>query len=88
MVKTGLWLVLDIGLGFLVGLGVGSLIGQRTVSTVLMIVLQIIVTPLRAAHEIPYFTTASGSSWASRWTSSGPRAWRAAGPAAAAGPCG
>lgn len=55
MVKIGLWLGLDIGLGFLVGLGVGSLIGQRTVSTVLMIVLQIIVTPLLAAHVIPYF---------------------------------
>ena len=55
MVKIGLWLELDIGLGFLVGLGVGSLIGQRTVSTVLMIVLQIIVTPLLAAHVIPYF---------------------------------
>lgn len=55
MVKIGLWLVLDIGLGFLVGLGVGSLIGQRTVSTVLMIVLQIIVTPILAAHVIPYF---------------------------------
>jgi hypothetical protein len=55
MVKIGLWLELDIGTGFLVGLGVGSLIGQRTVSTVLMIVLQIIVTPLLAAHVIPYF---------------------------------
>ncbi len=55
MVKIGLWLELDIGIGFLVGLGVGSLIGQRTVSTVLMIVLQIIVTPLLAAHVIPYF---------------------------------
>ena len=55
MVKIGLWLELDIGLGFLIGLGVGSLIGQRTVSTVLMIVLQIIVTPLLAAHVIPYF---------------------------------
>jgi hypothetical protein len=55
MVKIGLWLELDIGIGFLVGLGVGSLIGQRTVSTVLMIVLQIIVTPILAAHLIPYF---------------------------------
>jgi hypothetical protein len=55
MVKIGLWLELDIGIGFLVGLGVGSLIGQRTVSTVLMIVLQIIVTPLLAANVIPYF---------------------------------
>jgi hypothetical protein len=55
MVKIGLWLELDIGIGFLVGLGVGSLIGQRTVSTVLMIALQIIVTPILAAHVIPYF---------------------------------
>ncbi len=55
MVKIGLWLELDIGIGFLVGLGVGSLLGQRTVSTVLMIVLQIIVTPILAAHVIPYF---------------------------------
>jgi hypothetical protein len=55
MVKIGLWLALDIGTGFLVGLGVGSLIGQRTVSIVLMIVLQIIVTPILAAHVIPYF---------------------------------
>jgi hypothetical protein len=55
MVKIGLWLELDISIGFLVGLGVGSLIGQRTVSTVLMIVVQIIVTPLLASHVIPYF---------------------------------
>ena len=55
MAKIGLWLELDIGVGFLVGLGVGSLIGQRTVSTVLMIVLEIIVTPILAAHVIPYF---------------------------------
>jgi len=55
MVKIGLWLALDIGLGFLVGLGLGALTGQRTVSTVLMIVLTIIVTPILARIEIPYF---------------------------------
>ena len=55
MAKIGLWLELDIGVAFLVGLGLGSLIGQRTVSTVLMIVLEIIVTPILAAHVIPYF---------------------------------
>jgi hypothetical protein len=55
MVKIGLWLELDIGVGFLVGLGLGSLIGQRTVPIVLMIVLQIIVTPILAGHVIPYF---------------------------------
>jgi hypothetical protein len=55
MVKIGLWLGLEVGIGFLVGLGLGSLIGQRTVSTVLMIVLEIIVTPILARTEIPYF---------------------------------
>jgi hypothetical protein len=55
MVKIGLWLELDVGVGFLVGLGLGSLIGQRTVPIVLMIVLQIIVTPILAGHVIPYF---------------------------------
>jgi hypothetical protein len=55
MVKIGLWLALDVGLGFLVGLGLGSLTGQRTLSTVLMIVLEIIITPILARATIPYF---------------------------------
>lgn len=55
MTKIGLWLELEVGVGFLVGLGVGSLLGQRTVSTVLMIVLEILVTPLLARTQIPYF---------------------------------
>jgi hypothetical protein len=55
MVKIGLWLALDVGIGFLVGLGLGSLTGQRTLSTVLMIVLEIIVTPILTRVEIPYF---------------------------------
>jgi hypothetical protein len=55
MVKIGLWLALDIGIGFLVGLGLGSLTGQRTLSTVLMIVLEIIITPILVRATIPYF---------------------------------
>jgi hypothetical protein len=55
MVKIGLWLALDVGLGFLVGLGLGALTGQRTVSTVLMIVLTIIITPILLRTWIPYF---------------------------------
>ena len=69
MVKIGLWLELDIGIGFLVGLGFGSLIGQRTIHGLLMIVLEIIVTPLLAPRSSPTSSTASGSSSASRWTS-------------------
>jgi hypothetical protein len=55
MAKIGLWLVLVIGVAFLVGLGLGSLLGQRTVATILMIALEIIVTPLLARTAIPYF---------------------------------
>jgi len=55
MFKIGLWLGLEIGIGFLVGLGLGSLTGQRTLSTILLIGLEIIVTPILARAEIPYF---------------------------------
>src|SRR5487761_2602746 len=55
MAKIGLWLELEIGIGFVVGLGLGSLIGQRTVSTILMIGLEIIVTPILARVVIPHF---------------------------------
>lgn len=55
MVKIGLWMELVVGVGFVVGLGLGSLTGQRTVSVILIIALEIIVTPILAAHVIPYF---------------------------------
>lgn len=55
MAKIGLWIELDILIGFLVGLGFGALTGQRTVVTVAMIVLQIIVTPILTQVTIPYF---------------------------------
>jgi len=46
MVKTGLWIELEAIIGFIVGLGLASLMGQRTVSVVLMIVLEIVLTPI------------------------------------------
>jgi hypothetical protein len=55
MFKIGLWLELEIGIGFMVGLGLGSLTGQRTLSTILLIGLEIIVTPILARTPIPYF---------------------------------
>jgi hypothetical protein len=55
MVKTGLWLELMVGVGFMAGLGLGALMGERTISTVLMIVLEIIVTPILAVFRLPYF---------------------------------
>jgi hypothetical protein len=55
MVKIGLWLELEIAVGFTAGLGLGSLTGQRTLTTIVLIGLEIIVTPILAAHVIPYF---------------------------------
>jgi hypothetical protein len=55
MVKVGLWVELDVGIAFLVGLGFGSLTGQRTTTTIVLIALEIIVTPLLARTQLPYF---------------------------------
>jgi hypothetical protein len=55
MAKIGLWLELDVGIAFLAGLGLGSLTGQRTTTTIVLIALEIIVTPLLARVQIPYF---------------------------------
>jgi hypothetical protein len=54
MIKTGLWIELETAIGFLVGLGLGSLLGQRTVAVVLMIVLEIILTPIVLRVRIPH----------------------------------
>jgi hypothetical protein len=55
MVKIGLWIELQVALGFIIGLGLGSLTGQRTVTVIVLVALQIIVTPLLSAAVIPYF---------------------------------
>jgi hypothetical protein len=54
MVRTGLWLELEAIVGFIVGLGLGSLLGQRTVAVILMIVLEIIITPILSRANIPH----------------------------------
>lgn len=55
MTDVGLWLELDLIIGFAVGLGLGSLMGQRTVPVILLILLQILVTPILADHALPGF---------------------------------
>ncbi len=58
MVKIGLWIELEVVVAFTVGLGFGSLVGQRTVATIMMIVLEIIVTPLAIGVRIPHLINA------------------------------
>jgi hypothetical protein len=55
MADAGLWLELDLVVGFTIALGLGSLIGQRTVPVILLIVLEIVITPVLAGHVLPYF---------------------------------
>src|SRR5207237_974705 len=54
MVKTGLWIELEAAIGFIVGLGLGSLLGQRTVAVVLMLVLEVVLTPIVLRARIPH----------------------------------
>jgi hypothetical protein len=55
MAGAGLWLELDLVIGFTAGLGLGSLMGQRTVPVILLILLEIIITPILADHALPHF---------------------------------
>ena len=54
MIKSGLWLELEAITGFMVGLGLASLLGQRTVAVVFMIVLEVILTPIMSRAKIPH----------------------------------
>ncbi len=56
MIKSGLWIELEVAIGFIVGLGLGSLIGQRTVAVVLMIVLEVVLTPILSRARIAHFS--------------------------------
>ncbi|MGH8860364.1 MAG: hypothetical protein ACRDVG_03865, partial [Jatrophihabitantaceae bacterium] len=54
MIRTGLWIELETAIGFLVGLGLGSLLGQRTVGVILMIVLEVVLTPIVLRVKVPH----------------------------------
>ena len=54
MIRSGLWFELDLVVAFTAGLGLGSLMGQRTVPVILLIVLEIIITPALADHVLPH----------------------------------
>jgi len=54
MIESGLWIELEAAIGFVVGLGLASLLGQRTVAVILMIVLEIILTPILSRTRIPH----------------------------------
>jgi hypothetical protein len=49
-----LWVALEATIGFVVGLGLASLMGQRTVPVILLVVLELILTPLFSRHVISH----------------------------------
>ena len=54
MVDVGLWIALEATIGFMVGLGLSSLMGQRTVPVILLVVLELIFTPIFSRHIISH----------------------------------
>jgi hypothetical protein len=58
MVGSGLWLELEAIIGFMVGLGLSSLLGQRTVAVIVLIVLEVVLTPIMSRVRIPHLINA------------------------------
>ncbi len=54
MIKAGLWLELEAAVGLILGLGLASLMGQRLMPVILLIVLQQILTPILSLVSIPH----------------------------------
>ncbi len=55
MIKTGLWVELEAVIGFIVGLGLASLMGQRTVPVVILMVFTLLFTPLLVHQVLKHF---------------------------------
>ena len=53
MIKVGLWLELEVIVAYVFGLGLASLMGQRMVPIILMIVYEIIFRPFLLSSKIP-----------------------------------
>jgi len=58
MVDAGLWISLEATIGFVVGLGLASLMGQRTVPVILLVVLELILTPAFSREVIAHIINA------------------------------
>ena len=54
MIDVGLWIALEATIGFIVGLGLASLMGQRTVPVILLVLLELILTPIFSRHVISH----------------------------------
>jgi ABC-type transport system involved in multi-copper enzyme maturation permease subunit len=54
LVITGLWLMLQVVVAYILGLGLGALTGSRSVTIVILIAMQLVVTPIMSMVSIPH----------------------------------
>jgi hypothetical protein len=54
MIEAGLWIELEAAVVFILGLGLASLMGQRTVPVILLIMFQMILTPILSTAAVPH----------------------------------
>jgi len=54
MFDVGLWIALEAAIGCTVGLGLASVMGQRTLPVILLVVLELILTPIFSRHVVPH----------------------------------
>lgn len=54
MIEAGLWIELEAIVGFVIGLGLASLMGQRTVPVISLILFQLMLTPILSRLSIPH----------------------------------
>lgn len=54
MIEAGLWLEVEATVAFILGLGLASLMGQRTLPVILLIVYQMILSPILVSADLPH----------------------------------
>jgi len=84
MIRTGLWLELEAAIAHR-RLGLGSLLGQRTVSVIIMLVYEVILTHCSLRHTSRTSSTCNVEWWGSRrrtWTERLPPVFGGNGPQA------
>ncbi len=54
LLESWAWVLLESLVGVVVGVGLSALLGQRTIAVVLLLILEVVLTPIASRHIIPY----------------------------------
>jgi len=54
LIEAGLWIELEATVGLVIGVGLASLMGQRTIPVILLILSQLMLTPILSTLSIPH----------------------------------